>query len=75
MKVLKSGIEIDPSDLSKIKGGACACGCDIGMSSSTLSNTSTTTLEDCLCGCDPSNPEGVGDMGRAAAIQIKPPVN
>lgn len=31
MKVLKSGIEIDPSDLSNVKGGACACGCPVGI--------------------------------------------
>lgn len=75
MKVLKSGIEIDPKDLSKIKGGACACGCDVGINSFNLSNISVNTLEDCLCGCDLGNPEGIGDMGRAAAIHIKPPVN
>lgn len=27
MKILKSGIEMEHSDLNRVRGGACACGC------------------------------------------------
>lgn len=74
MKVLKSGIEVDPKDLSKLRGGACACGCDIGDDGLSLSQTGSSN-GGCTCHCDLGNPEGVGDTGHSAELQMKPPVN
>lgn len=50
MKVLKSGIEIDPRKLKKIKGGSCACHCDIGYHG-TVVNVPGHVGDICLCSC------------------------
>jgi hypothetical protein len=50
MKVLKSGYEIEPSELSKIRGGACACGCGIGFHGENL-NVGGDEGGTCRCGC------------------------
>lgn len=50
MRVLKSGIEVDNTKKSKIKGGACCCFCQYGWSSSGI--TFPGTVGDiCLCHC------------------------
>jgi len=74
MKVLKSGIEVEFKDLNKLRGGACACGCDIGDDGLSLSNTGSSN-GGCTCHCDLNNPGGVGDMGNGALIQMKPPIS
>lgn len=73
MKVLKSGIEVDPKDLNKLRGGACSCGCDIGDDSYAF-NQMADTGGGCLCHCDSENPIGFVDMGRPAELQLKPRV-
>ena len=55
MKLLKSGIEIDRSELNKIRGAACACGCGIGFSGEQLV-VSGDEGNTCMCGC-------IGDVG------------
>lgn len=50
MKVLKSGIEIEPRDLNKIRGAACACGCGIGYDGEQLV-VSGDADSLCSCGC------------------------
>jgi hypothetical protein len=50
MKVLKSGGEIDPKKANKIKGGACSCHCDIGVSSTNV-NVPGHVHDICLCNC------------------------
>lgn len=65
MKVLKSGIEIDPKDLTKVKGGACACGCDIGVSSTSASNDGIE-VKNCFCRCW-EDPEALAGMATSAS--------
>lgn len=49
MKVLKSGIEMKPDELDKLRGGVvCACGCGIGFSGEQLNSSGTGG---CFCGC------------------------
>lgn len=48
MKILKSGVEMTPKELNKLKGGACACGCN--FSAMGLSNSGEEG-GDCYCGC------------------------
>ncbi|MGD2090279.1 MAG: hypothetical protein PVH61_29150 [Candidatus Aminicenantes bacterium] len=51
MKILKSGVETTPEELSKITGGKrCACGCDGGYNSGMLW-TSGDIAVTCFCGC------------------------
>ncbi len=50
MKILKSGIEMTPSQLRKLRGGACACGCEIGFNGELL-NVSGDEDNDCECSC------------------------
>ena len=51
MKILKSGIETTPEELSKIKGGIrCACGCEGGYNSGQLWG-SASNGGGCICGC------------------------
>ena len=50
MKLLKSGIEMDPSQLRKVKGSMCACGCGIGVSADTSSDIGVDG-EICFCDC------------------------
>jgi hypothetical protein len=48
MKVLKSGVEMTPKELEKIKGGGCACGCNArGFQLWTSSQSSGA----CFCNC------------------------
>lgn len=51
MKILKSGIEMTPAELNKIKGGLCSCGCDIGFSGMRL-NVLAEDKGGCYCGCN-----------------------
>ncbi len=48
MKIMKSGIEMTPTELKKINGGACACGCN--FSSMGLHATSENG-GNCACNC------------------------
>jgi hypothetical protein len=50
MKLLKSGHKVDPSDLRKIRGGACSCGCGIGFNGE-LVNESGDQGGMCFCDC------------------------
>lgn len=73
MKILDSGIEIDPKDLSKIRGSACSCGCGIGydsMDSSALG----VDAEFCQCDCASEfpNPEEF-QMGISASRYLQRP--
>ena len=56
MKVLKSGIEMTPEELEKVKGSGCACGCDTGVDSSWLYGNSKSN-GGCGCICLPSSPD------------------
>jgi len=29
MRVLESGVDMTPEELNRLKGGACACGCEV----------------------------------------------
>ena len=62
MKVLKSGIEIDPSDLSKIKGGACACGCPVGVNGD-FQHIGGHANKACSCYCTGTD-VGTADAGE-----------
>jgi hypothetical protein len=72
MEVLESGIEMDPSDLSKVKGGVCACGCDIGWDAESYSDVSVDGTGMCSCGCS-----GIGtaqfEMGMGASKEFQLP--
>jgi hypothetical protein len=72
MEVLKSGIEMDPSDLSKVKGGVCACGCDIGRDAESFSDGSVEGPGFCSCGCTGTDLAETG-MTRSAAKNIPLP--
>jgi natural product precursor len=48
MKILKSGIEMTPAELNKLKGGYCTCACGIYVSSI---NASVVGEESGLCTC------------------------
>jgi len=50
MKIIKSGIELDPSELDQAFGGMCACGCPIGMSGTNLA-VGGTENNGCYCSC------------------------
>ncbi len=49
MKILKSGVEIDPRKLKKVKGGACACFCEGGSSGGV--SYPATVGDVCICQC------------------------
>lgn len=71
MKVLKSGIEIDPRKLKKVKGGACACFCE--YSTVTGAVTTPATYGDvCICQCEhePGDPESFNDHHQSADKRI-----
>ncbi|NIM11499.1 MAG: hypothetical protein GTO45_16385 [Candidatus Aminicenantes bacterium] len=57
MKVLKSGIEMTPEELSKAKAGACACGCGWGYNGENLVS-SAQSGKCCGCGCTEPKPPG-----------------
>ena len=70
MKVLKSGIEMKPDELDKLRGGAvCACGCGIGFNGEQLNASGSGG---CYCGCVPGVPEVFGDMWDAAHVNKEP---
>ena len=48
MKVLKSGVDMTPEDLSRLKGGACACGCDY---SAEMVHAAGESGSSCTCFC------------------------
>lgn len=50
MKVLKSGVEIDPKKANKVRGGSCSCHCGIGVSSTNV-NVPGHVNDICLCNC------------------------
>ncbi|MCP5107181.1 MAG: hypothetical protein GY950_27590 [bacterium] len=50
MRVLKSGIEMDSKQMQKVKGGICACACDIGYDAENNSELSVNGGL-CMCGC------------------------
>ena len=50
MKIFKSGIELDQSELDQVMGGMCACGCPIGMSGTNLAVPGTDNGS-CYCSC------------------------
>lgn len=73
MKLLKSGIELDPRDLNKIRGSACACGCGIDYNSMWTSGSGVDS-EACQCGCEDElgNPERF-EMGMSASRYLQLP--
>lgn len=74
MKILKSGIEMDPSELRKAKGGSCACGCGIGFDGEVLS-ISGYSGSSCECGCTTPPPyNAFGGNLNGAHRQIIPPI-
>jgi hypothetical protein len=64
MKVLKSGVEMTSKELSKLKGGACACGCD--ESAYLLNSYGHDNGGGCICNCK-FNPNGFEGSATAAA--------
>jgi hypothetical protein len=68
MKILKSGIEMTPSDLSKIKGGACACGCGINWNGTEL-NFYGDDGELCCCACG-NKPYDLVNMNSFGARRV-----
>ena len=68
MKVLKSGIEIDPRKLKKVKGGMCACYCETGHSSGAVSFPATVG-DVCICQCE-NDPEPLQDSHSSANDRI-----
>ena len=72
MEVLESGIELDPSDLSKVRGGMCACGCDIGYDAEHYSDMSVDGGSLCVCGCD-GDSTARHKMGMSASRQFPLP--
>lgn len=68
MKVLKSGIEIDPSDLSKVKGSACACYCKVGENGDYQHGTGHDG-NGCSCNCQIWD-QAVPVDGRVAEVYI-----
>ena len=73
MKLLKSGIELDPKDLNKIRGSACACGCGIDYNSMWTSGSGVDS-EKCQCKCENElgNPEEF-QMGMSASRYLQSP--
>jgi len=73
MKILSSGVEIDPKDLNKIRGSACSCGCGMGYVSMDASALGVSS-EKCQCGCEyePGDPEG-HLMGMSASRYLQRP--
>jgi hypothetical protein len=55
MKILKSGIEMTPTELIRARGGACACGCSGGHNSGGGSWIGSEG-GDCYCGCEFCSP-------------------
>ena len=51
MKVLKSGVEVDPKKLMKIKGGTCGCYCE-GPGSGSTTSYPATVGDVCVCQCE-----------------------
>jgi hypothetical protein len=49
MKVLKSGVEMTPEALSRLKGGACSCGCD--YSAEMVHAAGSSYGSGCMCSC------------------------
>jgi len=71
MKVLKSGVEMTPSELSKSRGGgSCACGCATGENVSVLSQGMKKDST-CGCTCIPGDWETFYDMLTDAADYIQ----
>jgi hypothetical protein len=64
LKILKSGVELTPKELSAIRGGTCACGCEGGYSSGTL-NASGDEKGECYCGCTSGEGAFNGSLGSA----------
>lgn len=61
MRVLKSGIEMTPKQLDKIKGGACACGCN-----SAAMGLNSWADDSNACGCNCFGPHAA-DVGMDTA--------
>jgi len=66
MKVLKSGIEMTPAELNKMKGGACACGCNFSAEGLWSSGEEGG---DCMCNCKSDSYPFAGG-GTAAATYL-----
>jgi len=73
MKILSSGVEIDPKDLNKIRGSACSCGCGIDYNSMDSSSMGVDS-EVCQCKCadEVKNPEQAA-MGISASRYLQRP--
>lgn len=55
MKVLKSGVEMTPEEMTKSRGGMCACGCGVGRDADgPWVSSDNGTL--CSCSCEPGEP-------------------
>lgn len=78
MKILKSGIELEPSELEKVKGGLCSCGCDIGYNGMRIvvageENGSCYCASVCL-GDETVKQANFYDDFHGAYIQLNPPL-
>ncbi len=77
MKILKSGIEMEPSELDEVKGGLCSCGCDIGYNGMRMSVLGEENGS-CYCGCTCNSSTGLYSSEwnydfYGGYIQINPP--
>jgi hypothetical protein len=62
MKILKSGIEMTPSELSKVRGGGCACGCAPFVNGDALHDGgSEDSACSCICKGTGTSAENIGD--------------
>lgn len=67
MKILKSGIEVAPKELKKIKGGACACGCNF---SSLGLHSCSEEGGGCQCNCILPGKYAFGGTANAPATYL-----
>jgi len=69
MKILKSGVEMTPEELRKSRGGACACGCSIGIGADSGTNGGDQG-DTCFCSCDPYDDLARDNMGKDASKYV-----
>ena len=65
MKVLESGVDMTPEELSRLKGGACACGCDY---SSEMVSAIAISGDSCVCTCKNGEINNQGGLDTASYL-------